>query len=249
MTETEIWVYLVFFGTLVAAGFGFGPPEEIALPLAGVTAIAKADVRWWILLPVCICGVIIADLILYSVGRHFGARLLGHRWMARLVSPAKLRDTEKHFHEYGVSILLVGRLVPGIRAPLFLTAGAIRLPVGRFLVADALGAVLGNTLLFFLGFWLGDWFMDLLTRVEKLKPVLIVTALGGVVAFVWFKFLRHPVSTGNPADVPLIGHQIAEHLKTEEGPPKECAPNPPEENGKVEEHPHTATPSESRPGR
>ncbi len=138
--------------------------------------------------------------------------------MAHILPPNKRRDTEENFHRYGVGILVVGRLVPGIRAPLFLTAGSMRLPLPRFLLADGLGAVVGNSLFFFLGFWLGDSIKALVEQAEgKLKPILIVVGVGLLVAYLLWHFLRHPVSTGDPEEVPLIGHQVASHMEQAEG--------------------------------
>src|SRR5262249_34099460 len=107
-------------------------------------------VRWWIMLPVCILGVVLSDLILFTLGWRFGDRLLKYRWLARMLPSDRRKRTEENFHRYGVSILVFGRLVPGIRAPLFLTAGSMRLPLPRFLLADGLGAVVGNSFFFFL---------------------------------------------------------------------------------------------------
>ncbi len=174
------------------------PPDEI-------------HVRWWILLPVCIIAVVLSDLILYGLGLWGGDRVLRHRWIARMMPPNRRRRTEENFHRYGVSILVFGRLVPGIRAPLFLTAGSMRLPLPQFLIADGLGAVVGNSFFFFLGFWLGDSVKTLIERAEeRLKPILIIVAVGLVVAYLLWHFLRHPVSTGDPSEVPLIGQQVAQ---------------------------------------
>jgi membrane protein DedA with SNARE-associated domain len=311
VTVGELWIYLGFFVTLVAAGLGFPAPEEIVISGAGVLAgqapdhppeldipiaqptpaevagllalspdagcpaalpwaalvrtgapykfceadvtallavapqagfpgalpwpalsraapptihrdpppITSIPVRWWILLPVCVLGVVLSDILLYFGGRFFGDRLLEHRWLARVVPRERRRRTEENFHRYGVSILVFGRLVPGIRSPLFLTAGTMRLPLPRFMLADALGAVVGNSLFFFLGFWLGNQFESLVGKAEeRLKPILIVTGIGLLAAYLVWHFLRHPVSTGDPKEVPLIGQQVASHIKCPDPP-------------------------------
>jgi membrane protein DedA with SNARE-associated domain len=170
-------------------------------------------VRWWVMLPVCILGVILSDIILYSLGWWGGDRLKRSRWMAHVLPPQRRQRTEENFHRYGVSILVFGRLVPGIRAPLFLTAGSMRLPLPRFLLADGLGAIVGNSFFFFLGYWLGDSVKTLIERAEeRLKPILIIVVVGLVVTYLLWQFLRHPVSTGDPSEVPLIGHQVASHV-------------------------------------
>lgn len=174
------------------------------------------SVRWWILLPVCILGVVLADVFLYFLGRWSGEWLLKRGWMNRLVSPEKRARTEENFHRYGVGLLIFGRLVPGIRAPLFLTAGSMRLPLPRFLMADGIGAVVGNSLFFFLGFWLGDSIKTLIHEAERFRPILIVVAVGLVVAYLLWHFLHHPVSTGDPKEVPIIGSQVASHMEQTE---------------------------------
>ncbi len=331
----ELWIYLGFFVTLVAAGLGLPAPEELVVSGAGVlagrlppepevaqlpaayptpaevagllganphagfpgalpwaalirsdaphqlapedvaallavdphaasvavlpwAALARASppleeriirppdeihVRWWILLPVCIVGVVSSDILLYVLGRYFGDWLLKRRWMARVLPPNKRRDTEENFHRYGVGILVVGRLVPGIRAPLFLTAGSMRLPLPRFLIADGLGAVVGNSLFFFLGFWLGDSIKALVEQAEgKLKPILIVVGVGLLVAYLLWHFLRHPVSTGDPEEVPLIGHQVASHMESVEPAPEQ----PPALDNRSDKKPPTANHQRAR---
>jgi membrane protein DedA with SNARE-associated domain len=194
-------------------------------------------VRWWILLPVCICGVVFSDVLLYVLGRYFGEWLLKRPWMKRILPPQKRRDTEENFHRYGVGILIVGRLVPGIRMPLFLTAGSMRLPLPRFLMADGIGAVVGNSLFFFLGFWLGDSIKALVGQAEeKLKPILIVVGVGSLAAYLAWHFLRHPVSTGDPQEVPLIGHQVASHMDYSEGGDNHQSPS---EKSAAKEQPET----------
>jgi membrane protein DedA with SNARE-associated domain len=185
-------------------------------------------VRWWILLPVCVAGVVLSDIILYTLGWWGGDRLKRSRWMKHILPPERRRRTEENFHRYGVSILVFGRLVPGIRAPLFLTAGSMNLPLPRFLLADGLGAVVGNSFFFFLGYWLGDSVKTLIEHAEeRLKPILIIVVVGLVVAYLLWLFLRHPVSTGDPKEVPLIGPQVASHI--EQADASEKCPPPAEE--------------------
>lgn len=202
------------------AGFPGGLPWATlggAGPAVGPRIIPPDDtlhVRWWIMLPVCIAGVILSDMILYSLGWWGGDRLMKSRWMSRVLPPQRRRRTEENFHRYGVSILVFGRLVPGIRAPLFLTAGSMRLALPRFLLADGLGAVVGNSFFFYLGYWLGDSVKTLIEHAEeRLKPILILVVIGSVAAYLLWHFLRHPVSTGDPSEVPLIGSQVASHME------------------------------------
>jgi membrane protein DedA with SNARE-associated domain len=199
------------------------PVPEASGPVA---AAAQADVArqnsiplpphpvWWIMLPVCIAGVVLSDTILYSIGRHGGARLLEHHWVQRhLVKPDKRAKIERNFQKYGVKILLGARLLPGIRAPIFIMAGVMRLPMTRFVLADGLYALIGVNLLFWLGFWGGDAFADLVRAAEHkvqslVRPLLIIGALAAVGAYLLRLYLTRNVVTGDPKEVPVIGEKI-----------------------------------------
>jgi membrane protein DedA with SNARE-associated domain len=214
-----LWPFLTAFVVFVSAGFGAPFPEELAIVGAGLwtaTAYEKYGPYRWLMLPVCLVGVIIADVLLYGIGRRFGTRLLQVRWMARLVPAEKRARIEDNFQQYGVSILLFGRLLPGIRAPLFLTSGMLRVSFTRFLLADGIGAVLGNSLLFFLAFWFGAQFKELVERVEKdlntVKPILILSLIVAVGIYFLVHFLRRPMPEGNPKELPVLGPQIAARI-------------------------------------
>ena len=217
--------FLYFFGLFVIAGLGAPIPEEVAIVGAGLwTATCDPNAYGlykWLMLPVCLIGVLIADGLLYGGGWFFGTRLFEKRWMARIVSPDKRKQIQDNFHRYGVSILVFGRLLPGIRAPLFLIAGTMRLSLTRFFLADGVGAILGNSLLFFLAFWFGDQFKDLIDRirrdVEAARPIVILLAIGAVAIYLLIHFLRRPVTTGDPEEIPLIGSQMASAIEHVDG--------------------------------
>ncbi len=213
----------IAFGSFVIAGLGAPLPEEVLIVGAGAwTAKYQANygVMVWLMLPVCIAGVLIADVFLYTFGRIFGSKLLDYRWIRWMIPASKRERIEKNFHEYGLSILLFGRLLPGFRLPLFLTAGILRLPVPRFVLADALGAVLGNSLLYFLAYWFGVQFRTYLEQVEHKAvenlPIVIMVGIAAFGIYLVIHFLRKPVTEGNPNELPIIGRKIAEHMSTDE---------------------------------
>jgi membrane protein DedA with SNARE-associated domain len=208
-----IWQLLLFFGLFVSAGLGAPFPEELLIVGAGVWTAQMWDVyplSRWLMLPVCITGVIIADVFLYGIGLRFGTKLLEYKWTARFFPKEKRKRIERNFDRHGVNILIFGRLLPGIRMPLFLTAGIMRLPFARFLIADGIGAVVGNSILFFLAWWFGDQFRALVqTAEDKLKPILILVVIALVVAYLVYHFVRTPMPTGDPEELPPIIKQVA----------------------------------------
>jgi membrane protein DedA with SNARE-associated domain len=184
----------------------------------------------WILLPLCILGVVISDGLLYGMGRFWGPRLLDMRWMRRLLPPDKRQRIEDNFHKYGVMVLLFARFLPTIRSPIFITAGIMRVSFIRFVVADGLYALPGVSLLFFLAYWFGDQFRDLVlaaeTNLAKVGHVLILLLIVAVGLYLLHHFLRHPVATGDPREeLPVIGELAA---KAKQAHP----PAPPSPDGK-----------------
>jgi membrane protein DedA with SNARE-associated domain len=175
--------------------------------------------RWWIMLPVCILGVVASDGLLYAMGRFWGPRLLEMRWLRRLVPPERRERIEQNFHEYGVLVLLFARFLPTIRSPIFIMAGIMRVPLTRFLLADGLYAIPGVSLLFCLAFWFGDQVRNLIISAEgKARSLIILGCLAGVTLYLIYHFFRHPVATGDPREeLPVIGSQVAaKRSKSEE---------------------------------
>src|SRR5262249_41775812 len=109
---------------------------------------------------------------------------------------------------YGVKILLVARVLPGIRSPLFMTAGMMRLSFGRFLLADGIYAVPGVSLLFYLGYTYTDKFLEVLEKAERFRPLIIVVVLGAVGTYLFYHFVHSPVTTGDPQELPPVGKKM-----------------------------------------
>ena len=201
----DSWGYLGVFLSILATGLGFPMPEELPIVLGGAMG-ARDRVYVWIMLPVCIVGVIIGDSFLYLIGRFWGTKLVELPFIRnKLLPPDRLAKIADNFQKYGVTVLLFARFTPGIRAPIFLTAGITKMPIVNFLVADAIYAVPGVSLLFFLGYWFTDTIIELIEAESRyVKPILVLVVLSGIGLYVVYRIWRKPVVTGNPAEMPPI---------------------------------------------
>lgn len=202
----------IFIGILLT-GVGFPMPEELPVVLGGAL-VGTQNADWWVMLPTCIVGVIIGDSFLYFIGRFWGVRLAESPFMRKhVLTPERLTKITNNFHEYGIRILLFARLTPGIRAPIFLTAGITRLPLARFVFADGIYAIPGVSILFGLGYAFTDRIVDLVkNEAGKVKSIIILVVLAGVAAYFAYRFLRKPVVTGDPAEMPKIVEQVTDTL-------------------------------------
>jgi membrane protein DedA with SNARE-associated domain len=235
---TELYPVLVFFCLLVAAGLGFPMPEELPVVGAGIWVGSNEELGLlrWIALPMCILGVVISDGLLYGIGRYFGQRLLEFKWAAKLMPAEKRQEIEKNFNKYGIKILLFARLLPGIRSPIFITAGIMRLPLRRFLLADGIYAIPGVSLLFFLAFWFGQQFTDIVVQGEniilKARGIIVMMIIIAIACYFVYHFLHRPVTTGDPKELPLVGGQMAAKMQlADSAPAVPVAVHPPSANG------------------
>ena len=211
----DFWQYFGVFSALVLSAIGVPIPEELPIATGGVLVSRTWDnpetgIHWWVMLPLCIIGVVVCDALLYLIGRKWGVWLIQRAWVQRrILPPAKREKIEKNFHKYGIGILLVARLLPGIRGPVFITAGMIRLPFTKFLLADALYAIPGVNAIFWLAFWFADSFLSLLNKLEDYRHLIVVAALAYISGFVTNALIQRRTSTGDPTDIPVIGKQVA----------------------------------------
>ena len=214
LSASDFWSYAGVFGSLVAAAFGAPIPEEIPIATGGLLVSQafehpESGLRWWIMLPLCIVGVVLCDTILYFIGRQWGHRLVTWSWIQkRVLPPERFDKITKNFEEYGIRILLITRFMPGIRTPVFITAGIVKLPFRKFLLADAIYAIPGVNLIFWVAYWLTDSFMNLLHRIEGYRDLFLVAGLSFVAGFITAYFVRRPVSTGSPEDFPVLGKPV-----------------------------------------
>jgi membrane protein DedA with SNARE-associated domain len=227
----------IAFASLVAAGVGAPIPEEIPVIGAGIWVASNPElgVLRWLILPVCFVGILISDVLLYGIGRLWGTRLLEHRFFARLMPPGRREQIEHNFHLYGLRILLMVRWLPGIRSPMFVTAGTMRLPLYRFIIADAIAAVAGHSLLFFLAYWFGDQFKTLVEHAEKevqstIRPLIILAAIVAVAVYLLIHFWKRPVTVGDPKELPIIGPQVAAKIEQTSIKAVACSEQPPTSN-------------------
>jgi membrane protein DedA with SNARE-associated domain len=175
---------------LFIAGLGVPIPEEVPILSAGVFA-HQGIVRWWIALPVCLAGVLSADVTLYWVGHHWGERLLDWRWSRLVLSRAREERLKGAFRRHGVKIIFTARHVVGLRAAVFLTAGIVHIPFWRFLLADLGAATVGVPLGFGLAFFFTDTLETLVADIHRLERWLALAVVMGAALWLAWSTWRH----------------------------------------------------------
>ena len=197
----------VFFA-LIAAGFGFPIPEELPVITAGVlVGHEDTTLRWYIMLPVVMAGVVIGDGVLYGIGRFWGRRLLDLGWVQRQLRSAgeagrdreELRRPRDHRSCSGPGCCPASaRRSSSWRACCACRSGASSSPTRIYAIPMV-------NVLFWLSYMLTDQVLVIFNKINAYRPLVVVAILlaGRRRLIQKYVFSRH-VSTGEPPHVPKI---------------------------------------------
>ncbi len=154
------------FMVLILCGLGLPVPEDVVLVSAG--ALGEMDGRKWTDVALLMyAGVMLGDTTIFFAGRYYGSRLRASRWFQRYFSEKKQTKVENLFDRYDSWVLFVGRFLPGLRAPVFFTAGSTRVKFWKFILFDGLAALISVPFFVWLGHWLWARFKDDITALER----------------------------------------------------------------------------------
>ena len=124
LPETQTVLALtIFFATFVYE-------DGATLLAATLSANGRLDPRIGLL--ATFLGVWVGDLGLYALGHSLGRRTAQSRWLQKFLTPESLAKAEAWFAKHGSLALVISRAIPGSRLPLYVAAGALRLPVRLF---------------------------------------------------------------------------------------------------------------------
>lgn len=137
---------------LVLTGAGVPIPEELPVFVAGVLS-RHGTLNWGLAYAACLIGAILGDCVMYSIGRYFGRSVLRERhWFAPFLTPEREALIEENIKRHGLKVFFLARFLVGLRSPVFLAAGILRVPFRRFLLMDLLCATVVVSFFFSLGY-------------------------------------------------------------------------------------------------
>jgi len=180
-------VLLLILGTL-----GLPFPEDAILVSTGAL-VAQEVIEPFPAFLVVGCTLLFTDLLLYSVGRKYGRRLVEHRVFQKRISSDRLSKLENQFARYGSLVVFFGRLLPGLRAQIFLVAGVLHMHRTLFLVTDAVSAALTMVLwggLGYLGATNITTIKSHISRIELFAFLVLIATIGGGVFLKYYRRSR-----------------------------------------------------------
>jgi membrane protein DedA with SNARE-associated domain len=121
-------------------------------------------------------GAFAGDNTAYLIGRKWGHRV-NDRFFTSDKARERVRWAEHQLDERGGELIVVGRLIPGGRTAITLSAGTLKYPWPRFAAFDALAAVAWASYAALLGYVGGHAFEE-----NPWKGLLVALGIGFAVA-------------------------------------------------------------------
>ena len=172
------WGYLVLLllCLLEASAFvGLFVPGESALLIAGVLA-ERGDLSLSAAITVAVTGAILGDSLGYEIGRHLGERMRSS-WFGQKVGDQRWANAHDFVRRNGGRSIFFGRFVGVLRALVPAIAGDARMPYGRFLVWNVLGALIATPAVIIGGYLAGSSYHVVERRMGQATYVLLVLVI------------------------------------------------------------------------
>lgn len=187
VTETvSTWGYIGIFVLMILEASSLPIPSEIVLPFAGcIISMGQTNLNITFTVVVATIAAIIGSLIDYYIGYKGVETLTKHRILGHsLFSMEQLEVAGRWFRRYGSAVVFLARLVPVLRTLISFPAGAAKMSLTKFVAYTAAGCVIWNTLLIYVGYYLGsNW-----REVAGFSEYIIITVGATLVAVAAFYF-------------------------------------------------------------
>jgi membrane protein DedA with SNARE-associated domain len=180
------WGYGGIFGLMILEASSLPIPSEVILPFAGyLVSLGHMDI--YLTLIVATAAALAGSLIDYFIGLKGVEMLTKYRLLGRAVfSENQLKVAANYFTRYGSIMVFVGRLIPVVRTLISFPAGAVKMPLAKFVAYTVAGCLLWNSILLYVGYYLGSKWQEVADVSHYLVIAVAAVAVALFVAFlVW----------------------------------------------------------------
>lgn len=174
---------LATFGLLVLCGLGLPPWSEELVILASGYFVAEGSLLYGEAVAWCFAGILAGDSIIYGLGAWVGEDV--YRWpvLRRHMKARHRHKFNRLFIRHGTGAVFLARFLPGFRMVAYFVAGNLGMRYWKFVLLDALGAVVTVPVSVWLGYLLAeniDKAQELFHRYQI--PIALVVGLAIVLA-------------------------------------------------------------------
>lgn len=211
---------LVFVNAL-AASLGLPVPAMPTLIVFGAMAALHPASIGAQLLPVLVLAVfasVAGDSVWFFAGRYYGGATLKTLCRLSLSRDTCVKKTERFFGRWGVRVLTVSKLVPGLSLLSVPMAGALGVPYRAFVAHDGIGAAIWATLGLAVGVMVSrqvDWLLGAFNRLGP-RSLFVVAAL--LAAYAGYRWLRRRALNAKLVDARIAVDELHALMSGEPAP-------------------------------
>jgi membrane protein DedA with SNARE-associated domain/rhodanese-related sulfurtransferase len=180
---------LVLFIAVFIEQIGVPLPAAPWLMAAGALAGA-GKMNWLMALGAAALGSLLADLIWFYLGRHYGNRVLGFLCRISLEPDSCARRTQNLFTRHGMRGLVAAKFIPGLSTLAPPLAGSSGVTIPRFLFFDGLSSVLHSGCFILVGVLFSQQLEQVINALAGLGRSALGVVGGLVALYIAFKYVQ-----------------------------------------------------------
>jgi membrane protein DedA with SNARE-associated domain len=190
------WGYAGIFLLMLLEASSLPIPSEVILPFSGYL-VSLGQLNLWITILISTLAGIIGSLVDYYIGVKGMKLLAQRRVLDRLFfSKARLEMVGKWFNKYGSLVVFLGRMIPGFRTLVSFPAGAVKMPLRKFVAYTACGCLVWDAFLIYIGIYVGvNW-----REVAGVSHYLILGLLAAILVAIVALFIKRRKGRQGPED-------------------------------------------------
>lgn len=147
-------------------------PSELVLPLAG-SRVANGTMDFLPAVLAATVGSVAGALILYAIGRFGGRPLLLRYGRILRLNEDRLDRADAWLDRHGAGLVLIGRVIPGVRSVVSVPAGLSEMPVAKFVLLTTIGSAVWNAALIGAGWALGSRWHEVTDAIGAINYLVI----------------------------------------------------------------------------
>ncbi len=193
---------LEWFGSFGYAGIVIGLaieviPSEIVLGFAGYL-VQNGDLNYWLAVLAGTIGGVVAQLILYALGRYGGRPFVDRFGKYLLIKPKHVALAETWFQRYGNGVVFSARFIPVVRHAISIPAGMVKMNVWKFTLYTAVAAVPWSMFFIYIGMKLGQNWSTIKEQTKMYTlPIIAGAFLIGIIYMLFVSRSKKKKQTGS----------------------------------------------------
>jgi membrane protein DedA with SNARE-associated domain len=134
--------------------------------------------------------VLAGDCILFFIGRRYGYQVFTLPVFRTIFTEKRVLLARKKVLANSKFICFTARFLPGLRAPVYLTAGVMGVSPLVFLTLDGLAALISVPVWVYLGWYFGNNLDNALTVALKAQKYILIAVVTLIAAYIAYKYYR-----------------------------------------------------------